>query len=49
MLIILFFADDLLIAIKQDPEVSKVARDYVVWCMPGAMSLVYFDSTKRFL
>ena len=44
-----FFMDSILVLLKQDPAISKMARDYVVWSLPGALALVQFDSVKRFL
>ena len=49
VMIIFCFVDKILIAVQQDPEISKLARDYCVWTTPGWFLLVQFDSTKRFL
>lgn len=48
-ILMFFFVDKILIAIKQDPWVSLIARNYVVWTLPGVLSLVQFDALKRFL
>ena len=47
--IIFFYSDSILIAIKQDPEVSKIARNYVSILIPGVWAMGQFDSTKKFL
>ena len=47
--ILFLFIDKILIVAKQDPEISKIARDYCVWTIPGWFCLVQFDTTKRFL
>jgi multidrug resistance protein, MATE family len=44
-----FFADSILISCGQDPTVSKMARDYVVYCLPGVIAIVQFDCVKRYL
>ena len=49
VMIMFFFVDSILIALALDPEVSKIARNYVVWTMPGVFCLVQFDCTKRLL
>lgn len=49
VIFIFFFMDKILIALSQDPEISVLARNYCVWTIPGWVSLVHFDSTKRFL
>lgn len=48
--ILLFvWIDQVLISLGQDAEISKIARNYCVWTIPGWFSLVQFDCTKRFL
>ena len=47
--ILFLFMDRILIACAQDPEISRTARDYIVWTAPGWLCLVHFDCTKRFL
>ena len=49
IIIFFCFVDKFLIGLSQDPEISMLARDYVVWTIPGWFCLVMFDSTKRFL
>lgn len=44
-----FWADDILVLAAQDPAISKMARDYCVWCLPGVFGIVQFDSVKRYL
>jgi multidrug resistance protein, MATE family len=43
------FADTILVGVGQDPKVSKMARDYVVYCLPGVIAIVQFDCVKRYL
>ena len=43
------FSDTILIALAQDPVISKMARDYVTWCLPGVIMIIQFDCTKRYL
>lgn len=47
--IMFLFADTILIAVGQDPKISKMARDYVVWCLPGVFAIAQFDCIKRYL
>ena len=47
--IIFLFSDIILIRLAQDPTISKMARNYVTWAIPGSFALIQFDSTKRFL
>ena len=46
---IFWYVDKILIALRQDPVISAIARDYVVWTMPGVFCLVQFDCMKRLL
>ena len=47
--IMFLFADTIFVAIGQDPKVSAMARDYVVWCLPGVFAISQFDCIKRYL
>ena len=47
--ILFLLMDSILIACAHDPEISRTARDYIVWTAPGWFCLVQFDCTKRFL
>ncbi len=47
--IMFFFVDDILNLIMDDPTSTAIARNYVVWTLPGVLALVQFDCTKRFL
>lgn len=49
IMLIFFFGDNILIAVDQDPYISKISRDYVVWSIPGLYAIVQFDSRKRYL
>ena len=49
VIVMFFYVDTILIHLAQDPKVSKIARDYVVWTLPGVLCLVQFDCTKRLL
>jgi MATE family multidrug resistance protein len=49
VIIAFFFADKILLACAQDPKISKIARDYVVYCLPGVLAVVQFDCVKRYL
>ena len=49
VMILFLFIDRVLIGLKQDAEISTIARNYCVWTTPGWFSLVQFDSTKRLL
>jgi multidrug resistance protein, MATE family len=44
-----FFSDSILVACGQDAVVSKMAHDYVVYCLPGVIAIVQFDCVKRYL
>lgn len=48
-ILLFFWIDSVLISLGQDPAISKIARDYCVWTIPGWFCLVQFDCTKRFL
>lgn len=45
--ILFFFSDNILIACMQDPYISKISRDYIVWALPGLFCIVNFDARKR--
>ena len=48
--IFLFFnVESILIALKQDAKIAKIACDYVVWTLPGTLCFVQFDCSKRLL
>lgn len=47
--IMFIWIDRILIALAQDEAVSRIARNYVLMCLPGVIALVQFDSVKRFL
>uniref|UniRef100_A0A7S3CJI4 Multidrug and toxin extrusion protein n=1 Tax=Strombidium rassoulzadegani TaxID=1082188 RepID=A0A7S3CJI4_9SPIT len=49
IVLIFVYSDKILIAIKQDPEVSRIARRYVTIMIPGVWSMGQFDATKKFL
>jgi MATE family multidrug resistance protein len=49
VMVMFLFVDSILVSLAQDPEVSRIARNYVVWTMPGVFCLVQFDCTKRLL
>ena len=49
IVVLFLFVDKVLQAMAQDEEISVIARNYVVWTIPGWFSLVQFDCTKRFL
>ena len=38
--IVFFYADSILIAVDQDPNISAIARNYIVWCLPGAFFII---------
>ena len=44
-----FWTDSILISLEQDPTIATMARNYVVWSMPGVFALIQFDCTKRWL
>lgn len=41
-------AEYLLLALKQDPAISKIAAKYLIIVIPGVWSQVMFDATKKF-
>jgi MATE family multidrug resistance protein len=47
--VLFYFADTILIAVAQDATISTIARDYIVYSMPGLFAIVQFDSRKRYL
>jgi len=49
IIFIFVYADDILIAIHQDPGVSKTARSLVTLMIPGVWAMGQFDATKKFL
>lgn len=49
IIIIFVNAERILVAIHQHKEVSRVARLYVTYMIPGVWSMGQFDSTKKFL
>ena len=49
IVVLFLFIDKILISCQQDAEISKIARDYCVWTIPGWFCLVQFDCTKRLL
>mmetsp|Transcript_40700 Transcript_40700/g.62113 ORF Transcript_40700/g.62113 Transcript_40700/m.62113 type:complete len:483 (+) Transcript_40700:431-1879(+) len=49
MAIIFIFSDNILIAIKQDAQVSTIANHYVTLLIPGVWAMGQFDATKKFL
>lgn len=49
IMVLFFFADKILIALAQDPYISKISRDYVVYSIPGLYAITQFDSRKRYL
>ena len=40
VIILFLFMDNILIGLKQDPEIAAIARDYCVWTIPGWFCLV---------
>lgn len=44
-----FWADTILISLQQDYTISTMARNYVVWSLPGIFALIQFDCCKRWL
>ena len=49
VIMLFIWIDNVLVSLGQDAEISKIARDYCVWTIPGWFCLVQFDCTKRFL
>ena len=49
VIVTFFWADTILISLAQDPVISTMARNYVVWSLPGIIALVQFDCRKRWL
>ena len=47
-LILYINAEFLLLKLKQDPEISKIAAKYLIMVIPGVWSQVMFDATKKF-
>ena len=47
--VIFFFSDKILVAIKQEPQVSAIACRYVTVLIPGVWAMGQFDATKKFL
>jgi MATE family multidrug resistance protein len=47
--ILFYFVDSVLISVGQDPEISEIARDYIVWALPGLFFVNQFDACKRYL
>lgn len=49
IIIIFVTSDKILVAMGQDPEVSRIAKRYVTMMIPGVWAMGQFDSTKKFL
>lgn len=49
IIVLFFFADNILIAASQDATISTISRDYIVWAIPGLYAIVQFDARKRYL
>jgi len=47
--VLFFFSDDILIAIGQDAEISRIARNFCVMTLPGVAAMSLFDAQRRFL
>jgi MATE family multidrug resistance protein len=43
------FTDKILILLKQDVEVSKMCRDFVLWMIPGLFPAMWFEAIRRHL
>lgn len=48
-MILFFYIDSILIGLKQDAQISSIARNYCLWSTPGWFCLVQFDTTKRLM
>jgi len=49
VIILYFFADKILIALDQDPEIAIIARRYCIVLIPGIYAQSLFDATRKFL
>lgn len=49
IIVIFCLSDKILIAIHQDPTVSKTAQTYVTVMIPGVWAMGLFDALKKFL
>ena len=47
--VLFYFVDNVLIAVAQDPEISRIARNYITWSLPGLYCVCQFDACKRYL
>jgi MATE family multidrug resistance protein len=43
------YSDNILILVGQDAEISVMARNYIVWILPGCFMSIQFEARKRFL
>lgn len=49
LIFIYVFSDKILIAIDQDPVISKIAKRYCCILLPGIWAQSMFDATRKFL
>lgn len=49
IIFIFYFSDKILIALNQNEEIARIARDYCCLTIPGVWAMAMFDATRRFL
>jgi MATE family multidrug resistance protein len=49
IVLIFLSVDEILIALKQEPEISQIARRYCCILIPGIWAQSMFDATRKFL
>lgn len=47
--LLMHYSDVILILVGQDADISVMARNYIVWILPGCFMSIQFEARKRFL
>ena len=47
--ILFIYSEDIFILMGMDPDVSKEARIYLIYMIPGAIAMCQFETVRRFL
>ena len=47
--ILFIYSEDIFMLMGMDPDVSKEARIYLIYMIPGAIAMCQFETVRRFL
>ena len=47
--ILFIYSENIFILMGMDPDVSKEARIYLIYLIPGAIAMCQFETVRRFL